>query len=144
MIDKTMAAPKPGVVDQNPDGAELRTHFFRHSPDLTGVGHVANHGQRPAPRRANLVADAVDLAGGARTDGDVGPGFGQRDGASFADAPTAAGDQRYFAIQSVHLGLGHMPYFIWHMKYGIWHMKYILRHLLPMDFGPISFSNPAR
>jgi hypothetical protein len=102
MIDKTVAAPKPCVVDQNFHDAELRVYLLRHSPDLIGLGHVANNGQRPAPSRANLFGDGDDLAGGARTNGDVCPGFGQRDGASLANSPPAAGDQRYFVIQRIH------------------------------------------
>jgi hypothetical protein len=97
-----VAAPKAGVVDQNFHDAELRVYLLRHSPDLIGLGHVANNGQRPAPRRANLFGDGDDLAGGARTNGDVGPGLGQRDGASLANSPPAAGDQRYFVIQRIH------------------------------------------
>src|SRR4030095_2804385 len=101
MIDKTVAAPKAGVVDQNFHYAELRVYLLRHSPDLIGLGHVANNSQRPAPRRANLSGDGADLAGEARTNGDIGPGFGQRDGASLANSPPAAGDQPHFVISSI-------------------------------------------
>jgi hypothetical protein len=97
-----MAATETCVVDQNFDRAELTGHFVGHSPNLRGVGHVANYGQRPAPDGANVIGDFVDLARRARTDGDLCSSFGQRDGASPANASPAAGDQGDFSVQRVH------------------------------------------
>ena len=59
---------------------------------LLGVGHVGRDRDRPAPAVADPAGDGVEVFLRARREHDVGPRFGERDGAARADALARAGD----------------------------------------------------
>ena len=89
-----------GIVDQNADRTEILQHIGDHGLVFL---EILDRG-RIGPRLAAELFDGGDgfLRGflvAAVVDGDIGAGFGQRDGDGAADAAAAAGHQRHAAFK---------------------------------------------
>lgn len=107
--ESKVGSEQSGWALQDFESPQFRRCLTDRGFDRVVVGHVACRRERVASELPNLRGNAVHLVHGAGTNGDVRASLRKLDCNRAADAPSATGDQRDFALQRLLDGNGQLP-----------------------------------